>query len=92
MKKVEQCGITQLKPRTKVVGGKNSAFGAWPWQVLLFSCFFQIEFYNKKKIIILLLLLSFVPKILPTTISNRFQSEEYHFLVFQVHIVVVVHY
>ncbi|XP_075677672.1 serine proteinase stubble isoform X3 [Dermatophagoides pteronyssinus] len=31
--KLEQCGITQLKPRTKVVGGKNSAFGAWPWQV-----------------------------------------------------------
>ena len=31
----QQCGITQLRPRTKVVGGMNSAFGAWPWQVLL---------------------------------------------------------
>ncbi|KAH7640801.1 serine proteinase stubble-like [Dermatophagoides farinae] len=29
----QQCGITQLRPRTKVVGGMNSAFGAWPWQV-----------------------------------------------------------
>ncbi|KAJ6224838.1 hypothetical protein RDWZM_003383 [Blomia tropicalis] len=28
-----QCGITQLRPKTKVVGGKNSAFGAWPWQI-----------------------------------------------------------
>ncbi|XP_017486143.1 PREDICTED: serine proteinase stubble-like [Rhagoletis zephyria] len=27
------CGVTQLRPKTKVVGGKNSAFGAWPWQV-----------------------------------------------------------
>ena len=23
-----------MRPKTKVVGGKNSAFGAWPWQVL----------------------------------------------------------
>ncbi|XP_054162302.1 serine proteinase stubble-like [Oppia nitens] len=28
-----QCGVPQLMPQTKVVGGKNSAFGAWPWQV-----------------------------------------------------------
>ncbi|KAF7491461.1 Serine proteinase stubble [Sarcoptes scabiei] len=28
-----RCGVTQVRPRTKVVGGKNSAFGAWPWQV-----------------------------------------------------------
>lgn len=27
------CGVTALYPQTKVVGGKNAAFGAWPWQV-----------------------------------------------------------
>lgn len=27
------CGVTTLYPQTKVVGGKNAAFGAWPWQV-----------------------------------------------------------
>ena len=27
------CGVTSLYPQTKVVGGKNAAFGAWPWQV-----------------------------------------------------------
>lgn len=27
------CGVTASYPQTKVVGGKNAAFGAWPWQV-----------------------------------------------------------
>lgn len=27
------CGTTAMYPQTKVVGGKNAAFGAWPWQV-----------------------------------------------------------
>lgn len=27
------CGMTASYPQTKVVGGKNAAFGAWPWQV-----------------------------------------------------------
>jgi len=27
------CGVTSMYPQTKVVGGKNAAFGAWPWQV-----------------------------------------------------------
>ncbi|RWS29267.1 secreted salivary gland peptide-like protein [Leptotrombidium deliense] len=28
-----QCGVPQLHPQSKVVGGKNAAFGSWPWQV-----------------------------------------------------------
>lgn len=27
------CGVAAVYPQTKVVGGKNAAFGAWPWQV-----------------------------------------------------------
>lgn len=28
-----ECGTPPLLPQTKVVGGKNAAFGSWPWQV-----------------------------------------------------------
>ncbi|CAN8014698.1 unnamed protein product, partial [Ixodes persulcatus] len=28
-----ECGVPTLLPQTKVVGGKSSSFGAWPWQV-----------------------------------------------------------
>ena len=28
-----ECGSPPLLPQSKVVGGKNSAFGSWPWQV-----------------------------------------------------------
>ncbi|KAI1290127.1 Plasma kallikrein [Halotydeus destructor] len=27
-----QCGVPPLHPQSKVVGGKNAAFGSWPWQ------------------------------------------------------------
>ncbi|RWS17088.1 Serine proteinase stubble-like protein [Dinothrombium tinctorium] len=27
------CGVPPLHPQSKVVGGKNAAFGSWPWQV-----------------------------------------------------------
>ncbi|XP_076314878.1 chymotrypsin-like protease CTRL-1 [Tachypleus tridentatus] len=29
----KECGIPPLHARTKIVGGQNAAFGAWPWQV-----------------------------------------------------------
>ncbi|GFT83462.1 serine proteinase stubble [Nephila pilipes] len=29
---VSPCGLQNPRPQKKVVGGKNSAFGSWPWQ------------------------------------------------------------
>ncbi|XP_076341820.1 transmembrane protease serine 9-like [Tachypleus tridentatus] len=30
---IKDCGIPPLFPKRKIVGGKKTAFGAWPWQV-----------------------------------------------------------
>src|SRR5699024_9926980 len=29
------CGVRPLRPTGRVVGGRNAAFGEWPWQVLI---------------------------------------------------------
>lgn len=42
-----ECGTPPLLPQTKVVGGKNAAFGSWPWQVsCVIHCLLTIISHN----------------------------------------------
>lgn len=40
-----ECGVAVSRPKGKVVGGTHSAFGEWPWQVVILpvSCFLYVN-------------------------------------------------